>query len=145
VPSRDEPHARRAAPSTSLHRSGPRSCTSRQTVHAADPWRCGEDTPEMERTPGQGPGSASCGDSAPVQCPATPRGKLLMNIPGSNRMPCGAITARAGHGDAWHCEGCERHAAQVEKQKGPEPCGVRASVKRAWEVRAYALPPPGST
>ena len=32
----------------------------------------------------------------------------------------------------------------VEKQRGPEPCGVRASAKRAWEVRAYAPPPPGS-
>lgn len=32
--------------------------------------------------------------------------------------------------------GLERHAARVEKQKGPEPCGVRASVKRAWEVCA---------
>lgn len=40
--------------------------------------------------------------------------------------------------------GWERLAARLKKQRGPEPCGVRASAKSAWEVRAYAPPPPGS-
>lgn len=40
--------------------------------------------------------------------------------------------------------GWERLAARLKNKRGPEPCGVRASAKRAWEVRAYAPRPPGS-
>lgn len=115
------------APSTSLHRGNP--CTSRQAVHAVACWRCGEDTPEMERTVGPDPGVHTVGSQCRFQCSAGPHGKFLMNgapqhdhcgVDGSGLPP-----------------GCEN-------KRGPEPCGVRASAKRAWEVRAYAPPPPGS-
>ena len=38
-----------------------------------------------------------------------------------------------------------RRPVEVRKQKGPDPCQIRASANRAWRVRAYALPSPGCT
>ncbi|MBB6560849.1 hypothetical protein HNP48_003525 [Acidovorax soli] len=101
-------HARPAlAPSTSLHRGIAIPCTSRQTVHAALPWRWREDTPEMvfllkrgalrRCHVRQGPAAA---------CERT-------------SMACSTITADT--------------EKPKTKQKGPEPCGARASAKRAWK------------
>ena len=55
-------------------------CTSRQAVHAADPWRWGEVTPEMERAPGARPGVRILRSGDPVQCPIALRGKFLKSI-----------------------------------------------------------------
>lgn len=122
-------HGRRAPRRHRCTKVIPVPCTSRQAVHAAACWRRGEDTPEMERTVGPDPGVHTMGSQCRFQCSAGPHGKFLMNGT-RQRDHCGVD----GSGLSPGCK----------NKRGPEPCGVRASAKRAWEVRAYAPPPPGS-
>lgn len=114
------------APSTSLHRGDP--CTSRQAVHAAACWRCGEDTPEMERTVGPDPGVRTVGSQCRFQCSAGPHGKFLMS--GTRQRDHCRVDGAA-------CRPVENKEARNLAVSGP----LR---KRAWEVRAYATSPPGS-
>lgn len=75
----------RAGPrATSPHRSGPRSCTSRQAVDAAGSWRCGEGTPEMAKPLAE-----------PINGHGVPRGRLLSKEPRQHPRtpPRGAIAA----------------------------------------------------
>lgn len=105
-------HARPArAPSTSLHREVAIPCTSRQAVHAALPWRWCEDTPEMVFL-GRG------------HCAGVMSGKAPQQLVKEHRWPA----ARSPQ-------------ALKTKRKGPEPCGARASAKRAWKgVRLCGAP-----
>lgn len=100
-------HARPArAPSTSLHREVAIPCTSRQAVHAALPWRWCEDTPEMVFLLKRG------------HCAGVMSGKAPQQLVKEHRWPA----ARS-----------PQTLKPRTKRKGPEPCGARASAKRAWK------------
>jgi hypothetical protein len=83
----------------------------------------------------------------PVQWSAAPRSKLLRSTsPGRAAVPCSTITAlgqpMAMHGAASlraACRsGCRNKKARNLAVSGP-------LLESAWEMRAYALPPPGGT
>ena len=100
-------HARPArTPSTSLHREVAIPCTSRQAVHAALPWRWCEDTPEMVFLLKRG------------HCAGVMSGKAPQQLVKEHRWPA----ARS-----------PQTLKPRTKRKGPEPCGARASAKRAWK------------
>jgi hypothetical protein len=64
-------------------------------------------------------------------------GKLLKSI---RRRSTASVVRSIDRGSA-----PMRRPVDVGKQKGPDPCGIRASAYRDSRVRFYALPSPGCT